>query len=255
MKSTPYLTRYARRTVSGGSCARLKTWIWPLKAALPFGLVDGERQKRRDQRGTKRASQAREPIKRNVPPVTYADVCGQEEAVEAVRDMVELPLLHADLFRRVGISDAGAGIILAGAPGTGKTLLARAVAGESKAHIEIVAGPELLSKWFGESERQLRPVFRRARELEPSVILFDELDGIAGRRNGDPLQRTFVAQLLTLLDGIEDRGRVFAIATTNRPDDIDPALRRPQGASTGSSAWISPGRPAARRSSITTPSA
>jgi transitional endoplasmic reticulum ATPase len=144
-----------------------------------------------------------------------------------VRDMVELPLTHADLFAQMGIHDAGGGIILAGLPGTGKTLLARAVAGESKAHIEIVAGPELLSKWFGESERQLRAIFNRARELQPSIILFDELDGIAGTRNGDSYHRTFVAQLLTLLDGLDDRGRVFAIATTNRPSDIDPALLRP----------------------------
>jgi len=125
------------------------------------------------------------------------------------------------------VDHAGHGIILAGPPGTGKTLLARAVAGESKAHIEIVAGPELLSKWFGESERQLRALFERARDLQPSVILFDELDGIAGTRNGDSLHRSFVAQLLTLLDGIEDRGQIFTIATTNRPEDIDPALRRP----------------------------
>jgi len=202
-------------------------WIWPRDAKLPFGLVDQEREKKRRQMRRNAATPENPPRQRNIPAVTYADVCGQDEAVEAVRDMIELPLFHADLFRRVGVDHAGHGIILAGPPGTGKTLLARAVAGESNAHIEIVAGPEFLSKWFGESERQLRALFERARDLQPSVILFDELDGIAGTRNGDSLQRSFVAQLLTLLDGIEERGQIFTIATTNRPEDIDPALRRP----------------------------
>jgi len=202
-------------------------WIWPRDKNLPFGLVDQEREKKRSQRMRKQDGPTAPSRQRNVPTVSYSDVCGQDEAVEAVRDMIELPILHADLFRKVGVDHAGKGIILAGPPGTGKTLLARAVAGESQAHTEIIAGPELLSKWFGESERQLRTIFQRARELEPSVILFDEIDGIAGTRNGDSLQRTFVAQLLTLLDGMEGRGNVFTIATTNRPEDIDPALRRP----------------------------
>jgi AAA+ superfamily predicted ATPase len=202
-------------------------WIWPIGQLLPFGLYEKKSEKAIERTSAKEHGRTYDLPKRNVPRVTYADVCGQEEAVEAVRDMVELPLTHAALFAQVGVRDAGGGIILAGPPGTGKTLLAKAVAGESKAHIEIVAGPELLSKWFGESERRLRTIFQRARELQPSVILFDELDGIAGSRNGDSCQRTFVAQLLTLLDGLEDRGRVFAIATTNRPHDIDPALRRP----------------------------
>jgi len=203
-------------------------WLWPVSHPLPFGLYEERHEKAFEQASAKEHGRTHDDLpRRNVPSVTYADVCGQDEAVEAVRDMVELPLTHADLFDQVGIHDAGGGIILAGPPGTGKTLLARAVAGESKAHIEIVAGPELLSKWFGESERQLRVIFHRAREFQPSVILFDELDGIAGNRNGDSYHRTFVAQLLTLLDGLEDRGRVFAIATTNRPQDIDPGLRRP----------------------------
>ncbi len=202
-------------------------WLWPVKHPLPFGFSDARRVGVADAKGAMEHGQPHAAPLRNISTVSYLDVRGQDEAVEAVRDMVELPITHADLFAQVGVSGAGGGIILAGPPGTGKTLLARAVAGESKAHIEIVAGPELLSKWFGESERRLRAVFKRARELQPSIILFDELDGIAGTRNGDSSQRTFVAQLLTLLDGIESRGQVFVIATTNRPNDIDPALRRP----------------------------
>ena len=114
-------------------------------------------------------------------------------------------------------------------PGTGKTLLARAVAGECGAHVEIVSGPSLLSKWVGESESALRTIFERARELAPSVILFDEIDALAPRRGESVAQHdvSLVAQLLVLLDGLEGRGQVFILGTTNRPDDIDPALRRP----------------------------
>jgi transitional endoplasmic reticulum ATPase len=155
-------------------------------------------------------------------------VRGQEAAVEAVRDYVEMPIKHAELFKHVG-AKGGRGVLLYGPPGNGKTLLAKAVAGESGAHIEIVSGPEVLSKWVGEAEERMRAIFERARKLAPSMILFDEIDAVASARSlaEGHHQKTLVSQLLVLLDGLEDRGRIFVIGTTNRPDDIDPALRRP----------------------------
>jgi hypothetical protein len=165
---------------------------------------------------------------RSIPAARYADVCGQDAAVEAVRDYAELPLKHPELFQRVGVRP-GRGILLWGPPGNGKTLLARAVAGESGAHIEVISGPEVLSKWVGEGEQRLRDVFQRAARLAPSVVLMDELDAIAGSRASDDARhlRELVSQLLVLLDGLEDRGRVLVIGTTNRPEDIDAAILRP----------------------------
>ena len=170
-----------------------------------------------------------QPAQRSVPPTRYADVLGQNAAVEAARDLIELPLKHADLFLRIGAKPIGHGIILAGPPGTGKTLLARAVAGECGAHIEIVNGPALLSKWVGETEAAIRDVFERAQKFAPAVILFDEIDSIAPSRSAESAQHqvSVVAQLLVLLDGIEARGQIFVLATTNRPEHVDPALRRP----------------------------
>jgi transitional endoplasmic reticulum ATPase len=128
-----------------------------------------------------------------------------------------LPLKHADLFIRIGTKPSGHGIILAGPPGTGKTLLARAVAGECGAHIEIVNGPALLSKWVGETEAAIRDVFERAQKFAPAVILFDEIDSIAPSRSAESAQHqvSTVAQLLVLLDDIEARGQIFVLATTN----------------------------------------
>ncbi|MDP8257203.1 MAG: ATP-binding protein, partial [Candidatus Alcyoniella australis] len=168
------------------------------------------------------------PVIRNIPPTRYDDVRGQNAAVEAVRDYVEMPIKHAEIFKHIG-AKGSRGVLLYGAPGNGKTLLAKAVAGESGAHIEIVSGPEALSKWVGEAEERIRAIFERARKLAPSVILFDEIDAIASSRSlaEGHHHKTLVSQLLVLLDGLEDRGHIFVIGTTNRPDDVDPALRRP----------------------------
>jgi len=168
------------------------------------------------------------PVIHNIPPTRYDDVRGQDSAVEAVRDYVEMPIKHAELFKHIGAQGCR-GVLLYGMPGNGKTLLAKAVAGESGAHIEIVSGPEVLSKWVGEAEERMRAIFDRARKLTPSVILFDEIDAVASARSlaEGYHHKTLVSQLLVLLDGLEDRGRIFVIGTTNRPDDIDPALRRP----------------------------
>ena len=169
------------------------------------------------------------PALRQVPSASYDDVCGQEEAVRAVRDLIELPMRHGALFEAVGAQPRPGGVILAGPPGTGKTLLARAVAASCGAHLELVGGPELLSPYVGASEQALRQVFERAAQAAPALIVFDELDSIAPSRQRAEAQhqQALVAQLLTLLDGLEPRRAVYVVATTNRPQAIDPALRRP----------------------------
>jgi len=216
-------------------------WIWPKGAALPVGLRDTKESPWRSGGLNLRVdlgqgqpldsgpSSMLPPAVRTIPPARYADVHGQDAAVETIRDLVELPLRHADLFARLGATPRAHGAILAGPPGTGKSLLARAVAGECGAHIEVVSGPSLLSKWVGETEPALRGVFESARQNAPAVVLFDEFDCLgSSRATADAHhQKSMVTQLLALLDGLEDRGQVFVLATTNRPEDLDPALRRP----------------------------
>lgn len=213
----------------------LAAWVWPEHAPLPPRLAARGAQVRNpmvDSMGAGLSISAgisKPAVHRVIPPATYADVCGQDVAVEAVRDLIELPMKHANLFEAVGIAAKPSGVILAGPPGTGKTLLARAVAGECGAHLEIVSGPELLSPYVGATEQALRDVFERAGRNTPSLILFDELDSIApSRATADAHhQQSMVAQLLALLDGLESRTGVFVLATTNRPKSIDAALRRP----------------------------
>jgi hypothetical protein len=214
-------------------------WIWPQGQIPPSNLSSSADRNHHgvgvsfgfDLAGAAKANapDGAKPALRSVPPTRYSDVLGQNAAVEAARDLIELPLKHADIFLRIGAKPSGHGIILAGPPGTGKTLLARAIAGECGAHIEIVNGPALLSKWVGETEAAIRDVFERAQKFAPAVILFDEIDAIAPSRSAESAQHqvSTVAQLLVLLDGIEERGQIFVLATTNRPEHVDAALRRP----------------------------
>ncbi len=162
------------------------------------------------------------------PTVTYEDVGGLDDELEQVREMIELPMRHPELFQTLGI-EPPKGVLLHGPPGTGKTLIARAVANEIDAHFQTISGPEIMSKYYGESEEQLREVFEEAEENAPAIVFIDELDSIAPKReevSGD-VERRVVAQLLSLMDGLEERGRVTVIGTTNRVDAVDPALRRP----------------------------
>ncbi len=165
---------------------------------------------------------------RGVPQVTYEDIGGLTEEIKKVREMIELPLRHPEIFEKLGI-EAPKGVLLYGPPGTGKTLLAKAVANESNAHFISISGPEIMSKFYGESEARLREIFKEAREKSPSIIFVDEIDSIAPKREEvtGEVERRVVSQMLSLMDGLEARGKVIVISATNRPNAIDPALRRP----------------------------
>jgi transitional endoplasmic reticulum ATPase len=162
-----------------------------------------------------------------VPTVTYEDIGGIREVVHKVREMIELPLRHPELFERLGI-EPPKGVMLYGPPGTGKTLLAKAVANESGANFISLSGPEIMSKWYGQSEENLRKIFEEAEKNAPSIIFVDEIDAIAPKREEvtGEVERRVVSQLLTLMDGLKKRGKVIVIAATNRPNAVDPALRR-----------------------------
>jgi len=163
-----------------------------------------------------------------VPTISYEDIGGLKEEIQKIREMVELPLRHPELFQRLGI-DPPKGVLMYGPPGTGKTLLAKAVASESEANFYYIGGPELVSKYVGESEERLRKLFKEAEENSPSIIFMDELDAIAPKREEatGEVERRMVSQLLTLMDGLTSRGQVIVIGATNRPNSIDQALRRP----------------------------
>nr|Q07590.2 RecName: Full=Protein SAV [Sulfolobus acidocaldarius DSM 639] len=172
-----------------------------------------------------------EPVKESslaYPKVSWEDIGDLEEAKQKIREIVEWPMRHPELFQRLGI-DPPKGILLYGPPGTGKTLLARALANEIGAYFITVNGPEIMSKFYGESEQRIREIFKEAEENAPSIIFIDEIDAIAPKREDvtGEVEKRVVAQLLTLMDGIKGRGRVIVIGATNRPDAIDPALRRP----------------------------
>jgi transitional endoplasmic reticulum ATPase len=165
---------------------------------------------------------------RGVPQVTYEDIGGLKDEIQKVREMIELPLRHPEIFEKLGV-EAPKGVLLYGPPGTGKTLLAKAVANESNAHFISISGPEIMSKFYGESEARLREIFKEAREKSPTIVFIDEIDSIAPKREEvtGEVERRVVSQLLSLMDGLEARGKVIVIAATNRPNAIDPALRRP----------------------------
>ncbi|QDA31849.1 CDC48 family AAA ATPase [Thermococcus indicus] len=172
--------------------------------------------------------QAVEVREEAIPEVTYEDIGGLSDAIQKIREMVELPLKHPELFERLGI-EPPKGVLLYGPPGTGKTLLAKAVANEANAHFIAINGPEIMSKFYGESEERLREIFKEAEENAPSIIFIDEIDAIAPKREEvvGEVEKRVVSQLLTLMDGLKGRGKVIVIAATNRPDALDPALRRP----------------------------
>ena len=164
----------------------------------------------------------------NIPQVSYEDIGGLDREIAKVREMIELPLKHPEIFERLGV-EAPKGVLLHGPPGTGKTLLAKAVANETNASFYHIGGPEIMSKFYGESEERLRDTFKEAQENAPSIIFIDEIDSIAPKRgevSGD-VEKRIVSQLLTIMDGLESRGQVVVIGATNRVDAIDPALRRP----------------------------
>ncbi len=162
------------------------------------------------------------------PRVTYDDIGGMKHIIQRIRELVELPLKHPELFKHLGI-DPPKGVLLYGPPGVGKTLLAKAVANETDAYFIAINGPEIMSKFYGESEQRLREIFEEAKKHAPSIIFIDEIDAIAPKRDEvvGEVERRVVAQLLALMDGLESRGNVIVIAATNRPEALDPALRRP----------------------------
>lgn len=160
--------------------------------------------------------------------VSYEDIGGLKNEVELIREMVELPMKHPEVFQKLGVG-APKGVLLTGPPGTGKTLLAKAVATETDSNFYSIAGPEIMSKYYGESEKHIREIFEKAEKNAPAIIFIDEIDSIAPKRGEgiDQTEKRIVAQLLTLMDGLKSRGQLVVMAATNRPEDIDEALRRP----------------------------
>ena len=159
--------------------------------------------------------------------ISYEDIGGLKEEIDAIREMVELPMKHPEVFEKLGVGSPK-GVLLTGPPGTGKTLLAKAVATETDSAFFSIAGPEIMSKFYGESEKQIREIFEKAQKNAPSIIFIDEIDSIAPKRGEgiDQTEKRIVAQLLTLMDGLKSRGQIVVMAATNRPDDVDEALRR-----------------------------
>ena len=174
------------------------------------------------------SSKAVEISDEKIPEITYEDIGGLSEEVKKIREMVEVPLKHPEVFERLGI-EPPKGVLLHGPPGTGKTLLAKAVANESEANFLLLNGPEIMSKFYGESEKKLRDLFDEAEKNAPSIIFIDELDAIAPKREDaqGEVERRVVSQLLTMMDGLNARGKVIVIGATNRLNSIDQALRRP----------------------------
>ncbi len=173
-------------------------------------------------------SKAVDAIEGKIPTINYEDIGGLNEEIKKIREMVEIPMKHPEIFQRLGVTPPK-GVLLHGPPGTGKTLLAKAVATESDAHFILLNGPEIMSKFYGESEKKIRNIFDEAEKNAPSIIFIDEIDAIAPKReetHGE-VERRVVSQLLTMMDGLNSRGKVIVIGATNRVNSLDPALRRP----------------------------
>jgi len=164
----------------------------------------------------------------SVPEINYEDIGGLQEEIKKIREMVEIPIKHPEIFQKLGI-EPPKGVLLHGPPGTGKTLLAKAVANESEAHFILLNGPEIMSKFYGESEKKIRDIFEEAEKNAPSIIFIDEIDAIAPKREdvGGEVERRVVSQILTMMDGLKSRGNVVVVGATNRINALDPALRRP----------------------------
>ncbi len=226
---------YVREFLRGKPIARGETIIIPIFEGLPLVVVSTQPAHIVYVTEGTEISIREKPVRpeevrraRGVPKVTWEDIGDLEEAKERIREIVELPMKHPELFRHLGI-EPPKGILLYGPPGTGKTLLAKALANEIGAYFISINGPEIMSKFYGESEQRLREIFKEAEENAPSIIFIDEIDAIAPKREEvtGEVEKRVVAQLLTLMDGLRERGRVIVIGATNRPDAVDPALRRP----------------------------
>ena len=199
--------------------------------ALPFVIIDANPQgivSINEMTALRVKEEAAKIAEEEGPRVSYEDIGGLHNELEKVKEMIQLPLKHPELFNRLGI-DPPKGVLLHGPPGTGKTLIAKAVANESGANFYTINGPEIMSKFYGQSEENLRKIFEEAQKNAPSIIFLDEIDAIAPKRSEvhGEVERRVVSQLLTLMDGLKGRGKVIVIGATNIPDTLDPALRRP----------------------------
>ncbi len=204
-------------------------YILPLYEPVPFKIIRASPENAGILRKTTNISvTAAKEMDMEIPKVTYDDIGGLDDVIQKVREMIELPMKHPEIFQRLGITPPK-GVLLYGPPGTGKTLLAKAIANETNSAFYHIAGPEIVSKYVGESEERLRKIFQQAKKTAPSIIFIDEIDAIAPKRSETvgEVEKRLVAQLLTLMDGLERRGDVVVIAATNRPEQIDEALRRP----------------------------
>ncbi|MHA2254882.1 MAG: AAA family ATPase, partial [Candidatus Heimdallarchaeaceae archaeon] len=223
---------FVKRKLLGQPLSRKDTVLIPiLGRAIPFNVVSTVPSGIVVVTEGTQLKVAEKPImegEKTAPSVSYEDIGGLHQEIQKIREMVELPLKFPQLFEKLGI-DPPKGVLLHGPPGCGKTLIARAVANESEAHFIVINGPEIMSKFYGESEQRLRSIFKDAEDNSPSIVFIDELDAIAPKREDvtGEVERRVVAQLLALMDGLVARGQVIVIGATNRPNAVDPALRRP----------------------------